>query len=653
MARRLIVKRSELNLKMMLEGGQCFRWKETNASEWTGVMRELLWIIRQFDNHLEYEVYANESKKSGGRAELSQYDGILESYLRLNDDVSKYYEDWSNRDPHFKKVATAYTGIRILNQHPVENIFSFICSSNNNIKRISGMVEKLCELYGNKIIKLNGSTYYTFPDVASLAEPSVEQQLRNAGFGYRAKYIQQSANMINSLGTDEFIKNLQSSSYESAKQQLMKLPGIGAKVADCICLMSLGHLEAVPVDTHVFKIASDIYLPHLRTAKTVTNKVYDEIGDHFRRLYGPLAGWAHAILFCADLKINNETKVETKSNNKNGKRKSSDSSKLNSDSERIEEGTIECRREELNLRITLNSGQTYRWSELGEDMWRGVYHGRVWTLRQYDDKIDFSCVRNRIEEPASKKGPNVDVDAAQLLRQYFRLDFPLLEHYKRWSHLDQHFNEISTNFYGLRMIKQDIVENLFAFICSSQNTIQRMREMVEALCELYGDEIATVDGRLYYDFPSVDKLTAENVEKDLRNANFGYRAAYVRNSARYIVENGAELWFNKLCQLPYQQAKLELMKLPGIGAKVADCICLTALDHLETIPVDTHVYQIATKYYLPHLANNKKSRPNISAKVYEEIGDCFRNKFGDYAGWAHTVLFCSDLRQHRDLRSDR
>uniref|UniRef100_A0A1B0DRI6 N-glycosylase/DNA lyase n=1 Tax=Phlebotomus papatasi TaxID=29031 RepID=A0A1B0DRI6_PHLPP len=82
----------------------------------------------------------------------------------------------------------------------------------------------------------------------------------------------------------------------------MSLTGIGPKVADCICLMSLNHLEAIPVDTHVYQIAGAFYLKKLPKNKSVTTKVYLEIGDEFRKIYGHLAGWAQTVLFCSDLR---------------------------------------------------------------------------------------------------------------------------------------------------------------------------------------------------------------------------------------------------------------------------------------------------------------------------------------------------------------
>ena len=86
------------------------------------------------------------------------------------------------------------------------------------------------------------------------------------------------------------------------------------KVADCILLMSLDQPSAIPVDTHMFQIAAQKYLPHLRHRKSVTDKVYEEIGDHFRGLYGPYAGWAHSVLFSADLRHLQNIKSESKGN---------------------------------------------------------------------------------------------------------------------------------------------------------------------------------------------------------------------------------------------------------------------------------------------------------------------------------------------------
>ncbi|KDR07858.1 N-glycosylase/DNA lyase isoform X2 [Zootermopsis nevadensis] len=340
--------RSELELLFTLCGGQCFRWKRTGDCEWTGVFANRVWTLSQNNESILYrvtkcpgletsdeitrntgksnsrvqsvarkgrsmkkpmcEVTYTENDKIGDTTKTrsdqsSLEDDLLRKYFRLDVSLEEHYAQWSKKDPHFMEAAEKFTGVRILSQDPIENLFSFICSSNNNIARISSMVEKLCVLYGNKIADVSGTEYYGFPTLAALTDPSVEKSLRDAGFGYRAKFINQSACKIMQMGGSDWLDFLQSLSYEEAKVELMKLPGIGAKVADCICLMSLGHLEAIPVDTHIYQVAVQRYLPHLRGRKTVTDKMYNEIGDHFRALYGSLAGWAHTILFCADLKM--------------------------------------------------------------------------------------------------------------------------------------------------------------------------------------------------------------------------------------------------------------------------------------------------------------------------------------------------------------
>lgn len=124
----------------------------------------------------------------------------------------------------------------------------------------------------------------------------IDAELRLAKFGYRAKFIQKSAEEIVAKGNLQWFQLLQELDYKSAHAQLVQLTGIGPKVADCICLMSLNHLEAIPVDTHVYQIAAQHYMPKLDPKlKSVSSRMYEEIGNHFRQVYGPLAGWAQTV----------------------------------------------------------------------------------------------------------------------------------------------------------------------------------------------------------------------------------------------------------------------------------------------------------------------------------------------------------------------
>ncbi|XP_045771154.1 N-glycosylase/DNA lyase [Maniola jurtina] len=305
---KLICNVRELQLSGTLNGGQSFRWEyNKEIDEWTGVYSKTVWKLRQREDLLQYKVVGslltkNVPKNNKEIEKNSIFEELLKKYFRLDFNLSDYYTKWSEKDDLFRAACKQFYGIRMLAQEPVENLFSFICSQNNHISRISSMVEKLCKHYGEEICELDGMMYYSFPDVEKLANPQIESELRQLGFGYRAKFIQRSAAQIVEWEGEKWFTSLQDMKYKEARLELMKLCGIGPKVADCICLMSLNHLEALPVDTHVYQIAAQNYLPHLRGRKTVTDKMYTEIGDHFRNLYGDLAGWAHTVLFCADLK---------------------------------------------------------------------------------------------------------------------------------------------------------------------------------------------------------------------------------------------------------------------------------------------------------------------------------------------------------------
>uniref|UniRef100_A0A1B0APN1 N-glycosylase/DNA lyase n=1 Tax=Glossina palpalis gambiensis TaxID=67801 RepID=A0A1B0APN1_9MUSC len=301
----LAVKDNELNLDLTLLGGQSFRWlKSLNCkgeAEWHGVAFNAFWMLRQNQERLFYKVYPN--PLDSGIRDKKYYEQFLKCYLRLDFDLLKCVNQWRKAHQHFDKIAIHLKAVRVLNQDPLENIISFICSQNNNIKRISTMVQWLCNKYGEKIGHFEGRDEFSFPTITSLleSENQLESSLRTAKFGYRAKFIAQSVQKINEYGGLEWFEKLRTLPYSEARQELVQLPGIGYKVADCICLMSLNHMDSVPVDTHIFKIAQRIYLPALVNVKSVTPKIYDQIAEHFRKVYGEYAGWAQAIVFCSEL----------------------------------------------------------------------------------------------------------------------------------------------------------------------------------------------------------------------------------------------------------------------------------------------------------------------------------------------------------------
>ena len=186
------------------------------------------------------------------------------------------------------------------------------------------MVEKLCRLFGKKICNLDGKEYYDFPEIESLATKKVEPVLRKEGFGYRAAYIVNTARKLLELGGRNWLLKFhkKNSTYECAKENLLDLPGVGPKVADCVCLMSLGHLEAIPVDTHIYQVAITDYMPHLKKQNSVTPKIHREVSEHLRKLWGPFAGWAQAIVFCAKINNNQSRNGRKRSNSKvHGKKK--------------------------------------------------------------------------------------------------------------------------------------------------------------------------------------------------------------------------------------------------------------------------------------------------------------------------------------------
>ncbi|KAK6954334.1 hypothetical protein Daesc_004301 [Daldinia eschscholtzii] len=284
----------------------------------------------QDKHHLHYKVVSTiaippaltppvSTKDEPEASDVDDTESLLRHYFSLKHDLTALYDQWSRSDPNFRKKAPKFTGIRILSQDPWEALIGFICSSNNNISRISQMVHKLCKYYGPLVGLIGDEAFHDFPTPQALSGKKVEAHLRELGFGYRAKYIAETARLVCEEKPEGWLERLinpenpgwskavipkdaEVPTYRHAHEQLLLLSGVGPKVADCVCLMGLGWGEAVPVDTHVWQIAQRDYKFGKGKTKTFSKAMYDSVGDHFRNIWGPYAGWAQSVLFTANLK---------------------------------------------------------------------------------------------------------------------------------------------------------------------------------------------------------------------------------------------------------------------------------------------------------------------------------------------------------------
>lgn len=222
----------EFDLPHTLDCGQAFRWKMDQNGIWSGVAFGRQLSLEKLENGTV--VLYNTSK--------NDYENIWKDYFDFNRDYREIIEILS-RDETLKKACEYSYGIRILNQEPFETLCSFIISQNNNIKRIKGIIERLCENFGEE-----KDGYYTFPTAKKLASLTLDdlQVLRS---GFRAKYLLDAAQKVaNNEVNLELLKDM---SLDDARNELMKIKGVGPKVADCCLLFSHHHTEAFPKDVWI------------------------------------------------------------------------------------------------------------------------------------------------------------------------------------------------------------------------------------------------------------------------------------------------------------------------------------------------------------------------------------------------------------------
>ena len=231
---------TDFELKDTLMCGQCFRFEENSDQSFTGVAidRELT-LYKEGDT---LTLFTNEE----------DFLGVWKSYFDLDLDYSKIKRDLSKIHPKLAEAAKFAPGIRILKQEPFEALISFIISQNNNIKRISGIVKRLCELCGEEIKE----GVYAFPRVDVLAQMTAED-LAPIRAGFRARYIIDAAQKVQS--GEVLLYELDALSYDDAKAELKKIKGVGDKVADCVLLYGLHRLEGFPMDVWMKRAMATLF----------------------------------------------------------------------------------------------------------------------------------------------------------------------------------------------------------------------------------------------------------------------------------------------------------------------------------------------------------------------------------------------------------
>lgn len=300
---------TEVSLARVLRCGQTFRWKNIN-SIWSFTIENQIILLRQDDELLHYACVLPQGQASSASISkvYEKTDSFIHDYFNLDVKLAKLYQQWAEVELKYRSKGreesfSTFPGIRILRQDPWETVILFICSSNNNVKRISKMCDALCQEFGTYINDYEDHAYFTFPLPEALAGDEVEEKLRNLGFGYRAKYINQTAKMFLDPAIPEItidtLWEQRSKTYEEAHEFLLQLSGVGPKVADCICLMALDKHDVVPVDTHLLQIATRDY--KYKGPKTMNKIAYHQVRLHLQKLFGKYAGWAQLVMFAADL----------------------------------------------------------------------------------------------------------------------------------------------------------------------------------------------------------------------------------------------------------------------------------------------------------------------------------------------------------------
>jgi N-glycosylase/DNA lyase len=263
-----------------ISSGQAFLW-EKHGDSWYGIDGDRVVRITQSAVSVEFASFHE--------------DKMWEQRMFRLDDNSKAVFGEITKDPLVHKLVRTYPGLRLMRQEPHQCLFSFVCASNTNIPMIRRMLYRMARKFGRPA-KVDGIEFFTFPSVAAIDRAGIDE-LRACGLGYRAKAIKAAARAV--AGGELDFGAIKSASYEDAKKELLKVYGVGNKIADCVLLFSLEKLDAFPIDVWIARALAGHYrwLSDKKFGEKLTAKQYEELSEGARRYFGRYAGYAQQYLY--------------------------------------------------------------------------------------------------------------------------------------------------------------------------------------------------------------------------------------------------------------------------------------------------------------------------------------------------------------------
>jgi len=275
-------KLQKINIEDTINSGQVFLWEKIGR-RWYGIDGQNVLIIDE-------------------KTKKIRKNSIEFHFFRQNDNFEEIYS-YMKKDKIVEKALDKFPGVRLLQQDPFQCYISFIISSNSNIPNIKTRLQNLCRKFGKKKI-INSNEFFLFPKSSIISNAPISKIL-DCGVGYRAKAIKEASIAVTNGEIDfEKLKNM---NYNNAKKELVKVFGIGNKVADCILLFSLNKFEAFPLDRWMLRILQKYYSNKFEpTSKTITDKTYEEIHKKVVEHFGKYAGYSQQLLFKMERELNNK-----------------------------------------------------------------------------------------------------------------------------------------------------------------------------------------------------------------------------------------------------------------------------------------------------------------------------------------------------------